>query len=147
MVGDFLFSGKPSRREERLTINWPALIEKMSERRQALPPELEPVYERVRAEASNVGQRFKMRLRDLSVNGAFLEGEPLPLNSRLALVFDMPDFQRVECIGWVLWRRKDRCQIRDTDGQSTELGAGVGILFEWITPEARAEIMRRIGNN
>jgi hypothetical protein len=132
------------RRETRLTVNWKMAIEKLGEREQQLPPELAAVYERVKAETTDVGKRPKLMLRDISMNGAFIEGEALPLLSRVALVMDVPDFRKVEAVGWVMWRRREACTITREDGFQITLEPGFGVLFEWISLEARLEIARRI---
>jgi hypothetical protein len=132
------------RRETRLTVNWKMAIEKLGEREQMLPPELAAVYERVKAETTDVGKRPKLALRDISMNGAFIEGEPLPLLSRVAMVMDVPEFRKVEAVGWVMWRRREACTITREDGFKVTLEPGFGVLFEWISLEARLEIARRI---
>src|SRR5436309_235173 len=88
------------RRAARIYVAWDAACEKTSEILQELPPELKAVYERINADSTELGRRFAGTLRDLSVNGAFVEGDPLPLMSRVALVFDIPAFRKVEAIGW-----------------------------------------------
>jgi hypothetical protein len=132
------------RREARLRVRWKVAVEKLAEREQKLPPALAQVYERVIAEQSGVGQRHQMVLRDVSMNGAFVEGEPLPLLSRVAIVFEVPHFRKVEAVGWVMWRRTGPCSVPGTDGRPVELGAGFGVLFEWVSLEARLEFARRI---
>jgi hypothetical protein len=136
--------GLQRRRDARIAVDWPALCEKTIEIEQKLQPALERVYQRVTADPDGVGERFTAVLRDLSVNGAFLEGRPLPLLSRVAMVIDVPGWKRVEAVGWVLWRRSDSCVIARRSGESTALQAGFGVIFEWIPLEARLEIARRV---
>jgi hypothetical protein len=135
------------RKEARIGVNWKCAIEKLGEREQHLPAPLAAVYERVQADVSDVGGRPGLRLRDISMNGAFIEGEALPLLSRVAMVFDVPGFHKVEAVGWVMWRRREACTIERDDGSRLTLGPGFGILFEWISLEARLEIARRIARN
>lgn len=135
------------RREARIGVSWDVAVEKLGERDQRLPPGLAEVYERVKADPTSIGTRFALTIRDVSMNGAFVEGEPLPLLSRVAMVFDLPGFRKVEAVGWVMWRRKDKCTITRDDGATLELGAGFGVLFEWLSLEARLEIARRIARN
>ncbi len=135
------------RREARITVSWPCTIEKIAERPTQLPPALAAVYERVVAEPSGIGQRHQLVLNDVSMNGAFLVGEALPLLSRVAMVFDVPNYRRVEAVGWVLWRRRDKSTVPGRNGQMIDLPAGSGLLFEWLSLEARLEIARRIARN
>ncbi len=132
------------RRDARLEVAWNVACEKTVEIEQALAQPLARVYERVHADASDKGKRFAATLRDRSVNGAFLEGEPLPLLSRVILLIDMPSWKKVEAVGWVLWRRAEPCTIPRPSGAPVTLGAGFGVIFEWISLEARLEIARRV---
>jgi hypothetical protein len=59
------------------------------------------------------------------------------------MVFEVPSFRKVEVVGWVMWRRTGPCTVPGTNGP-VELGAGFGVLFEWVSLEARLEIARRI---
>jgi hypothetical protein len=136
-------NGVQRRRDARITVDWSVVAEKIHEIDQKLPPPLAKVYERVTADPTDLGKRLTLHVRDISVNGAFIEGEALPLLSRVAMVFDVPGFRRVEAVGWVLWRRKDKCTI-ESDGKKVELGAGFGVVFEWISLDARLEIARRV---
>ncbi len=129
---------KHERREARLVVDWPVAVEKIVARPLILPLSLQGAYERIEAEPNDIGKRLKARLHDVSPNGGFLIGEPLPLLSRVAMVIDVPHWQPVEAIGWVLWRRLRPAKIHGTDGPLVELPAGFGVLFEWISMEARA---------
>lgn len=137
-------SKRQTRRDARIEVAWNAACEKTVEIEQKLQAELANVYERVNADRTDQGKRFQATLRDLSVNGAFLEGEPLPLLSRVALVIEIPSFKHVEAVGWVLWRRTGACTIRRPNGAPVTLGAGFGVVFEWISLESRLEIARRV---
>ena len=132
------------RRDARIEVAWNVSCEKTVEIDQALQPELAQVYERIRADPTDKGKRFAATLRDLSVNGAFLEAPPLPLLSRVVMMIDMPTFRAVEAVGWVLWRRTAPCTITRPSGAPVTLGAGFGVVFEWISLEARLEIARRV---
>ena len=136
--------GRVRRRDARIEVAWNTACEKTVEIEQRLQPELQAVYERVHADADGVGKRFMATLRDLSVNGAFLEGEPLPLLSRVQLVIEVPNFKNVEAVGWVLWRRTAPCTIKRPNGAPVTLGGGFGVVFEWIALESRLEIARRV---
>lgn len=132
------------RRDARIEVAWNVACEKVVEIEQRLAPELEAVYERVRADKEGTGRRFQGTLRDLSVNGAFIEADPLPLLSRVAMAIEVPNFKNVEAVGWVLWRRTGPCTIKRPNGAPITLGAGFGVVFEWISLEARLEIARRV---
>jgi len=133
-----------ARREARMEVAWKAACEKAAEIEQQLQPPLARVYERVHADPTEIGKRFDATLRDLSVTGAFLEGEPLPLLSRVVMRIEVPEFRTVEAVGWVMWRRKAACTITGARGVQTRLGAGFGVLFEWLPLDARLEIARRV---
>jgi hypothetical protein len=132
------------RRDARIEVAWNVTCEKTVEIEQTLQPALAEVYERVHADPSDQGKRFPATLRDLSVNGAFLEAEPLPLLSRVVLSIEVPSYRQVEAVGWVLWRRSAPCTITRPSGAPVTLGAGFGVVFEWISLEARLEIARRV---
>ena len=117
-----------------------------------MPKDLAEVYERVHASAEEVGTHFEGVIRDLSVNGAFINGITVPLLSRVHLTFPLPGMPLVEAIGWVLWRRKKECVIqRVMPGDETPsrliLPEGYGVLFESITSGARRHIERLIKMN
>ncbi len=132
------------RRDARIEVAWTAECEKIIEIEQQLHPALDKVYERIRADPTDRGKRFVATVRDLSVNGAFLEAEPLPLLSRVALKIDMPSWKPIDAVGWVLWRRNGPCTITRPSGAPLTLGAGFGVIFEFIPLEARLEIARRV---
>lgn len=132
------------RRDARIEVAWNVDCEKLIEIEQQLHPALAKVYERIRADPTVPGKRFVATVRDLSVNGAFLEAEPLPLLSRVAMKLEVPSFKPVEAVGWVLWRRMAACTITRQSGAPLTLGAGFGVVFEWISLEARLEIARRV---
>jgi hypothetical protein len=133
-----------TRRDARIEVAWNVACEKTVEIEQTLQKPLVDVYERVNADKSDKGKRFAATLRDLSVNGAFLEAEPLPLLSRVVMIIDVPSYRQVEAVGWVLWRRTAPCTITRPSGAPVTLGAGFGGVFEWISLEARLEIARRV---
>lgn len=133
-----------TRRDARIEVAWTAECEKVIEIDQQLQPALAKVYERIHADPTDRGKRFVATVRDLSVNGAFLEADPLPLLSRVALLIDVPAYKRVEAVGWVLWRRTAPCTVTRASGAPVTLSAGFGVIFEWISLEARLEIARRV---
>jgi len=97
------------------------------------------VFARVEAATSRIGERFPVVVRDLSTNGAFVSGPPLPLLSRVALKFEVRGIGNIDAIGWVLWIRADDCEVPGTDGPVV-LPRGFGVLFEAISLEARTQI-------
>lgn len=128
------------RRAQRIFLNAPVTIEVIRQPEVSLPDALARVYERVRSVDAMVGERFPGVLRDLSTNGAFITGQPLPLLSRVALTFPLEGYGQVDAIGWVLWRRSDDCEITGADGAPVPLSKGFGVLFEAIPLDARLHI-------
>jgi len=104
-----------------------------------LHPNLSRVFRRVEADRSSVGTKFPAMIRDLSTNGAFVSGAPLPLLSRVALKFDVRGIGTVDAIGWVLWQRMDDCELPGAQ-QTAQLPKGFGVLFEAIPMETRTAI-------
>lgn len=129
------------RRAQRLVVNSPAVVESIGQVPMSLHPNLAAVFKRVDADASNIGKRFPAVVRDLSTNGAFISGAPLPLLSRVALKFDVKGLGTVDAVGWVLWQRTSDCELpAETGGNATVLPKGFGVLFESIPLETRAAI-------
>ena len=133
------------RRAMRVALNVPTVIEVIRQPEIAMHPNLEAVYQRVKPNEECVGQKFPGALRDLSTNGAFIAGEPLPLLSRVSFAFDLQDFGNVTVYGWTLWRRDADCEIPRADGAAALLPRGFGILFEAIPLDARIAIHKLVG--
>lgn len=127
------------RRAPRLVVNAAAVIESIGQVPMQLHPNLAKVFRRVDADKSAVGTKFPAVIRDLSTNGAFIVGAPLPLMSRVALKFDIKGVGIVDAIGWVLWQRTDDCEVPANESPVT-LPKGFGVLFEAIPLETRAAI-------
>jgi hypothetical protein len=135
------------RRAPRLVVNAPAVIESIGQASMQLHPNLARVFRRVDADKSSVGTKFPAMIRDLSTNGAFVSGAPLPVLSRVALKFELKGVGTVDAIGWVLWQRMDDCEVPNADANAT-LPKGFGVLFEAIPMETRtaiAALVSRIG--
>jgi PilZ domain len=128
------------RRAARLVVNAPAVVESIGQVPMTLHPNLAAVFRRVDADASTVGKRFPAVVRDLSTNGAFISGAPLPLLSRVAVKFDVRGIGSSDAVGWVLWQRTSDCELPGEGGGSTTLPKGFGVLFESIPLETRAAI-------
>ena len=127
------------RRAPRLVVNAPAVIESIGQASMQLHPNLARVFRRVDADKSSVGTKFPAMIRDLSTNGAFVSGAPLPLLSRVALKFELKSVGTVDAIGWVLWQRTQDCELPSPTGSVT-LPRGFGVLFESIPLEIRSAI-------
>lgn len=127
------------RRAARLVVNAPAVVESIGQVPMALHPNLAKVFRRVEADGSTVGKRFPAVVRDLSTNGAFISGAPLPLLSRVALKFEIRGIGAIDAVGWVLWQRTNDCELPG-DGGVTKLPKGFGVLFESIPLETRTAI-------
>ena len=130
---------KDARRAPRLVVNAPAIIESIGQAPMQLHPNLARVFRRVEADTSAIGTKFPAVVRDLSTNGAFIAGAPLPLLSRVALKFEVKGVGTIDAIGWVLWQRMDECEL-PTDTSKATLPKGFGVLFEAIPMETRAAI-------
>jgi hypothetical protein len=133
-----------SRRAGRVIVNAPAIIESIGQTAMTLHPNLAAVYRRVDADASTVGKRFPAVVRDLSTNGAFVSGGPLPLLARVAIRFEVKGIGPIDAVGWVLWQRTDDCELPNPTAGGGEvnktLPKGFGLLFESIPLETRAAI-------
>ena len=127
------------RRAARLVINAPAIVESIGQGPMQLHPNLAAVFRRVVADSSTLGQRFPAVVRDLSTNGAFISGVPLPLLARVAVKFEIKTIGAVDAVGWVLWQRASECELPTPNGVIA-LPKGFGILFESIPLEIRSAI-------
>ncbi len=127
------------RRAARLVINAPAIVESIGQGPMQLHPNLAAVFRRVDADASTLGMRFPAVVRDLSTNGAFISGAPLPLLARVAVKFEIKGIGPVDAVGWVLWQRAEDCILPTPTGNIT-LPKGFGVLFESIPLEIRSAI-------
>jgi hypothetical protein len=128
------------RRAPRLVVNAPAVIESIGQGSMQLHPNLAKVFRRVDADRSSIGTKFPAVVRDLSTNGAFISGAPLPLLSRVALKFEVKGVGTIDAIGWVLWQRMDDCELPNNGKAAQTLPKGFGVLFEAIPMETRSAI-------
>src|SRR5262245_23349660 len=128
-----------ARRAPRLVVNAPAVVESIGQSPMTLHPNLAKVFRRVDADRSAIGTKFPAVVRDLSTNGAFIAGDPLPLLSRVALKFDVKSIGMIDAIGWVLWQRTEDCEMPGATSP-TKLPKGFGVLFEAIPMDARTAI-------
>jgi hypothetical protein len=133
-----------NRRARRIVVNVPAVVESIGQPPVSLHPNLAAVYSRVDADSAHVGTRFPGVVRDLSTNGAFIAGDPLPLLSRVSVRFDLEGFGSIDAVGWVLWRRSADCEVPTPDGNNAFLPRGIGILFEALALDARTAIARLV---
>ena len=127
------------RRAARLVINAPAIVESIGQGPMQLHPNLAAVFRRVEADTTTIGKRFPAVVRDLSTNGAFISGAPLPLLARVAVKFEIKGVGAVDAVGWVLWQRASDCELPTQTGTIT-LPKGFGVLFESIPLEIRSAI-------
>jgi hypothetical protein len=128
-----------TRHAPRLVVNAPAVVESIGQGSMQLHPNIAKVFRRIEADRSSIGTKFPAVVRDLSTNGAYISGPPLPLLSRVALKFDVKGIGTVDAIGWVLWQRMDDCELPGHT-PATTLPRGFGILFEAIPMETRTAI-------
>jgi len=127
------------RRAVRLVVNAPAVVESIGQVPMFLHPNLAAVFRRVDADTTTMGKRFPAVVRDLSTNGAFITGAPLPLLTRVALKFEVRGIGPIDAIGWVLWQRTADCELPSPDG-TQHLPKGFGVLFESIPLDTRTAI-------
>ena len=132
------------RRASRIAVNLPMVIEAIEQPPMQLHENLAKVYTRVTPTAPESNEKFPGTLRDLSTNGAFIAGTPMPLLTRVAFSFDLQGFGRIEAIGWTLWRRSEDCEVPLASGESAVLPKGFGILFEAVPLDARIAIHRLV---
>ena len=128
------------RRAARIALNAPILVEAIGQPETPLHENLRKVYQRVKANTHHIGSRFPCILSDLSTNGAFISGSPLPLLSRVSFLFKLEGYGQVEAVGWTLWRREADCEVPRADGTIASLPMGFGVLFEAISVDARIAI-------
>jgi hypothetical protein len=133
------------RKAPRISLSIPVLAEKIGHRELLLHPNLVAVYDRVHPNDENLGLKFSATLNDLSTNGCFISGTPLPLLSRVAIAFTLEGFGSIEALGWVLWRRRAEAEVPLAEQKSTvKLKAGFGVLFEAIPLDARLHIAKKV---
>lgn len=137
-------SKNEKRRALRIAVNIPTTIQSIGQQNIKLHDNLAAVYERVDPDASKAGERIPGVIRDLSTNGAFITGEPLPLLSRVAFTFPLDGFGTVEVLAWTLWRRSDDCELPRPDGSAVKLAKGFGVLFEAVPLDARIAIHKMV---
>ena len=87
-----------ARRAPRLVVNAPAVVESIGQLPMPLHPNLAKVFRRVEADQSSLGTKFPAVIRDLSTNGAFISGVPLPLMSRVAIKMDVKGLGSIDAI-------------------------------------------------
>jgi hypothetical protein len=127
------------RQAHRVLLNSPTVIHPLPPADTA-PPGVDHSYERVLPSAHLVGQTFPAVVRDISVNGAFIAGEPLPLLTRVSFSFSLEGYGQIDALGWSLWRREHDTEVPDASGAMVILPKGFGVLFEAIPLDARIAI-------
>jgi len=132
------------RRALRIQLNVPTVIEPIGQPEMKLHENLEKVYERVVANRELIGNKYPGVMRDLSTNGAFIAGEPLPLLTRVSFTFPLEGYGQVEALAWTLWRRQEDCEIPRDEGAALVLPKGFGVLFEAIPLDARLAIQKLV---
>lgn len=135
-------SGSDRRRARRLKVDIPTAVEAISAEELPMAGELAAVYERVQPAHDYLGRPTLFTVRDVSSNGAFLEGPALSLLSRVRFKLPFGDGKEPDAVGWVMWRRTAPCRIDGPYGK-VQLEPGIGVLFEAFPLEVRLEIARR----
>lgn len=131
---------RDQRRALRIAVHLPTVVEPIGQPPMKLHDNLAKVYTRVSASDELVGEKLPGVVKDLSTNGAFITGEPLPLLSRVAFSFPLEGYGQVEVLAWTLWRREEDCELPRPDGSTVTLSRGFGVLFEAIPLDARLAI-------
>jgi hypothetical protein len=124
-----------ARRAPRLKVEIRTKVEGIPGPELDLPEPLRAVYERVEPNRRCLGSQGEFVVRDISTNGAFLEGPPLPLMSRIRFVLPYAG-GRFETVAWVIWRRTGPCEVETPEGKRV-LPPGFGVLFEAFPLEVR----------
>jgi hypothetical protein len=132
------------RRANRIAVNLPTVIDVVGPPPVQLHPKLSEVYERLEPARERIGHKFPAAIRDLSTNGAFVAGEPLPLLSRVVFDFPLAGMGRVEVVGWTMWRRSAECELPVAGAGVVVLPPGFGVLFEAIALDARLAIHKLV---
>ena len=127
------------RRAPRLVVNAPAVVESIGQVAMQLHPNLATVFRRVEADRSSIGTKFPAVVRDLSTNGAFISGAPLPLLARVAIKFEVKRHRhdRRDRLGAVAAHGRLRAPGQTATRRCRK---GFGVLFEAIPIETRAAI-------
>lgn len=133
--------GVDQRQAARLRVEIPTLVEAIPANSQKLPTGLSAVYERVEPATDYLGKQTMFTVRDVSSNGAFLEGPPLALLSRIRFTLPFGTAEEPVAIGWVMWRRTAPCIVDGVHG-AVKLEPGIGVLFESFPLDVRIEIAR-----
>lgn len=128
------------RQAHRVLLNSPTVIHPLPPADTAQGAGPDRSYERVVPNAHLVGQTFPAVVRDISVNGAFIAGEPLPLLTRVSFSFSLEGYGQIDALGWSLWRREHDTEVPDASGSMVILPKGFGVLFEAIPLDARIAI-------
>lgn len=131
---------REQRQATRFVTSTQVTVEVIGQREAPLHPNLEKVYERVKPAGDKLGEKLACQVRDLSTNGAFLTGEPLPLLSRVRFDLEIEGYGKAPVVAWTLWRRKESCEIPRGGEPSVTLAPGFGVLFESIPLAAREAI-------
>ncbi|WP_428261863.1 hypothetical protein [Haliangium sp.] len=132
------------RRARRVLLNVPTVVQPLAPADVSMHPNLERVYERVMPNERAIGQKFPAVVRDISINGAFIVGEALPLLTRVAFSFQLKGYGQVDALGWSLWRREEDCEVPGPNDTILILPMGFGVLFEAIPLDARIAIHKYV---
>jgi hypothetical protein len=126
------------RQARRVLLNVPTVVRPLPS--EGPPPGAEGNFERVVSSMDLIGKDYPAVVRDISVNGAFIAGEPLPLLTRVSFSFPLEGYGQIDALGWSLWRREQDYEVPDPNGTALILPKGFGVLFEAIPLDARIAI-------
>jgi hypothetical protein len=126
------------RQARRVLLNVPTVVRPLPS--EGPPKAAEEHFERVVSSMDVIGKDYPAVVRDISVNGAFIAGEPLPLLTRVSFSFPLEGYGQIDALGWSLWRREQDYEVPDPNGTALILPKGFGVLFEAIPLDARIAI-------
>lgn len=127
------------RRARRVLLNVPTLIRTLAPDPGdgAFDPEQRSARSRSIAEQA---REFPATVRDISINGAFIAGEVLPLLTRVSFKFELRGYGTIDAFGRAMWCRDSDARAVIGDDCGLLLPRGFGVLFEAISLDDRAAI-------
>ncbi len=125
------------RRARRVLLNVPTLIRTLA------PDPGDGAFDPEQRSARSIAERareFPATVRDISINGAFIAGEVLPLLTRVSFRFELRGYGTIDAFGRAMWCRDSDARAVSGDDRGLLLPRGFGVLFEAISLDDRAAI-------
>ncbi|GAB4566208.1 MAG: hypothetical protein Tsb0020_17720 [Haliangiales bacterium] len=127
------------RRARRVLLNVPTLIRTLAPDPSDGAFDPEQRSERSRSIAERACE-FPATVRDISINGAFIAGQVLPLLTRVSFRFELRGYGTIDAHGRAMWCRDSDARAISGDDRGLLLPRGFGVLFEAISLDDRAAI-------